>query len=56
MLLGAEARLPYDRPPLSKAVLTGRSDDSPLRFDPLALEVDVRLSTSAVGLDRIGVP
>ena len=33
VLLGAEARLPYDRPPLSKAVLAGHKDDTtaPLR-------------------------
>ncbi len=51
VLLGAEARLPYDRPPLSKAVLAGHKDDTTLRFDPAALRVDLRLGTPATGLD-----
>jgi NADPH-dependent 2,4-dienoyl-CoA reductase/sulfur reductase-like enzyme len=52
VLLGAEPHLPYDRPPLSKAVLAGERDATTLRFDPAALRVDVRLSTPATGLDR----
>jgi NADPH-dependent 2,4-dienoyl-CoA reductase/sulfur reductase-like enzyme len=51
VLLGAESRLPYDRPPLSKAVLAGRLDDTALRFDPAALRVDLRLGAPAKGLD-----
>lgn len=50
-LLAAEARAPYDRPPLSKAVLAGLKDDTTLRFDPAALRVDLRLGTPATGLD-----
>jgi 3-phenylpropionate/trans-cinnamate dioxygenase ferredoxin reductase subunit len=50
-LLGDEALAPYDRPPLSKAVLTGKRDDTTLRFDLAALDVDARLATAATGLD-----
>ncbi|MCK9922593.1 FAD-dependent oxidoreductase [Frankia sp. AgPm24] len=35
VLVGAEAHRPYDRPPLSKAVLTGRIDDTTI---PLTLD------------------
>jgi NADPH-dependent 2,4-dienoyl-CoA reductase/sulfur reductase-like enzyme len=51
VVLGAESRPPYDRPPLSKAVLTGTKDDTTLRFDAASLGVDLRLSTPATGLD-----
>jgi NADPH-dependent 2,4-dienoyl-CoA reductase/sulfur reductase-like enzyme len=51
VLLSGETRLPYDRPPLSKAVLAGQRDDTTLRFDPRALRVDVRLGATATGLD-----
>jgi NADPH-dependent 2,4-dienoyl-CoA reductase/sulfur reductase-like enzyme len=51
VLLGAEERLPYDRPPLSKAVLAGRLDATALRFDPVALRVDLRLGAPSTGLD-----
>ncbi|MCW2681946.1 MAG: FAD-dependent pyridine nucleotide-disulfide oxidoreductase [Frankiales bacterium] len=47
VLLGAEPHLPYDRPPLSKQVLLGLADDSPLDGP---LEADVRLSVRATGL------
>jgi 3-phenylpropionate/trans-cinnamate dioxygenase ferredoxin reductase component len=51
-IAGAEPHLPYDRPPLSKAVMTGASSLEgavlPLRGD---LEVDWRLGRSAVRLD-----
>ena len=50
-LLGNEGLPPYDRPPLSKAVLAGKRDDTSLRFDLAALDVDARLATAAVGLD-----
>jgi NADPH-dependent 2,4-dienoyl-CoA reductase/sulfur reductase-like enzyme len=60
VMLGAEPHPPYDRPPLSKAVLAGHRDDTTLRFDPVALRVDVRLSTPATRLDldgrRVGTP
>ncbi|WP_405688590.1 MULTISPECIES: NAD(P)/FAD-dependent oxidoreductase [unclassified Streptomyces] len=54
-LVGAEAHLPYDRPPLSKQLLTGEweSDRLPLRdADAIeALDLDLRLGTAAVALD-----
>lgn len=50
-LLGNESVLPYDRPPLSKAVLAGKRDDTTLRFDLAALEVDAWLATAATALD-----
>lgn len=52
VLVGAEAHLPYDRPPLSKQVLTGKADpaDTALRRDE-SLEVEWLLSTRATGLD-----
>ncbi|MGE4606940.1 MAG: FAD-dependent oxidoreductase [Myxococcota bacterium] len=55
VLVGAEPHLPYDRPPLSKEVLSGaRSPDDvgltkPDRFD--ALELDLRLGCRATALD-----
>jgi NADPH-dependent 2,4-dienoyl-CoA reductase/sulfur reductase-like enzyme len=51
-LIGAEAHLPYDRPPLSKQVLAGAMDPEAidLRFDP-SLEAEFLLSTRATGLD-----
>jgi len=51
-LVGSEAHRPYDRPPLSKQVLTGRvgPEDTALRADD-ALDVEWRLSTSASGVD-----
>jgi 3-phenylpropionate/trans-cinnamate dioxygenase ferredoxin reductase subunit len=55
-LVGAERHAPYDRPPLSKAVLMGRLDASPLRVDFDALDVAARLTTTATGLrvdDRV---
>jgi 3-phenylpropionate/trans-cinnamate dioxygenase ferredoxin reductase subunit len=49
-LVGAEARLPYDRPPLSKKVLAGELDDTTLRPDLDALDVRARLAETATGL------
>ena len=54
-LIGDEPVLPYDRPPLSKAILLGTADVASLPFldaDALAaLDVDLRLGVRAVGLD-----
>jgi 3-phenylpropionate/trans-cinnamate dioxygenase ferredoxin reductase subunit len=50
-LLGAEARPPYDRPPLSKAVLHGTMDDTTLRRDLSTLELDLRLGQPGRSLD-----
>jgi len=49
-LVGAEVRPPYDRPPLSKKVLTDPALDPSLRADFGALDVDFRPSEAATGL------
>jgi 3-phenylpropionate/trans-cinnamate dioxygenase ferredoxin reductase component len=49
-LIGAEDRPPYDRPPLSKKVMTGELDDTSLRADLESLSVDFRPGETAVGL------
>jgi NADPH-dependent 2,4-dienoyl-CoA reductase/sulfur reductase-like enzyme len=54
VLLSAERHLPYDRPPLSKAVLLGHADGSPLDVPWESLDVDLRLGTTATAL-RPGV-
>lgn len=51
VLLGAELHAPYDRPPLSKAVLAGKRDSTTLPFDTDALAVRLRTGTTATGLD-----
>lgn len=58
VLVGAEKRLPYDRPPLSKAVLGGQAspdDIQLLSHDRLAaLDLDLRLGRRARALDPAG--
>ena len=55
VLIGAEARPPYDRPPLSKKVLTEAEPPDPsLRADFAALDVDFRAGESAVGFEPGG--
>lgn len=49
-LLSAEDRPPYDRPPLSKAVLTGATDDTTVETDWSALNCALRLGVRATGL------
>jgi 3-phenylpropionate/trans-cinnamate dioxygenase ferredoxin reductase component len=49
-MIGAEPRPPYDRPPLTKKVMTGELDDTSLHADLAALAVDLRLSETATGL------
>jgi 3-phenylpropionate/trans-cinnamate dioxygenase ferredoxin reductase subunit len=49
-LIGAEQRLPYDRPPLSKKLMIGELDDTTLRADLTELEVQLRLGETATGL------
>ena len=49
-LVGAEARPPYDRPPLSKKVLTDPALDPSLRADFGALDVDFRPAETATSL------
>jgi 3-phenylpropionate/trans-cinnamate dioxygenase ferredoxin reductase component len=53
-LVGAEERLPYDRPPLSKKLMIGALDDTTLRTELESLAVEVRLGERATGL-RDGV-
>jgi 3-phenylpropionate/trans-cinnamate dioxygenase ferredoxin reductase component len=50
-LVGAEARPPYDRPPLSKRVMAGELDDTTLREDLGTLGITVRLGETATGLE-----
>jgi 3-phenylpropionate/trans-cinnamate dioxygenase ferredoxin reductase component len=50
-LVGAEARPPYDRPPLSKRLMAGELDDTTLRDDLATLDVGLRLGETATGLD-----
>lgn len=49
-LVSAEPHRPYDRPPLSKAVLLGDSDDTTVDADWDALHCDLRLGERATGL------
>jgi 3-phenylpropionate/trans-cinnamate dioxygenase ferredoxin reductase subunit len=58
VLVGAEPHLPYDRPPLSKALLAGDDEVAPPllraadRFDEL--DLDLRLGARATALDPVG--
>lgn len=49
-LLGAEPHQPYDRPPLSKAVLLGKAEDSAFDVDFEGLGIRLRLGTEVTGL------
>ncbi|CAM3182473.1 Reductase C-terminal [Paracoccus aminovorans] len=51
-IVGAEAHLPYNRPPLSKKILTGEQEVEEVAF-PIAEDLDVewRLGSPAAGLD-----
>ncbi|MEU7434147.1 FAD-dependent oxidoreductase [Streptomyces sioyaensis] len=49
-LLGDEPHQPYDRPPLSKAVLLGKADDSTFDVDFAALGIDLHLNRPVTGL------
>lgn len=52
-IVGAEPHRPYDRPPLSKAVLTGEvAADATTLPNLVALEADWRLGTPTTHLDR----
>jgi 3-phenylpropionate/trans-cinnamate dioxygenase ferredoxin reductase subunit len=50
-LIGAETRPPYDRPPLSKKLMTGELDDTSLRADLDSLGTRLRLGETATGLE-----
>ncbi|WP_233518367.1 NAD(P)/FAD-dependent oxidoreductase [Streptomyces corynorhini] len=49
-LIGAEPHPPYDRPPLSKALLLGKADSSAFDIDFAALSVDLRLGLHVTGV------
>ncbi|GGJ25086.1 NAD(P)/FAD-dependent oxidoreductase [Streptomyces brasiliensis] len=49
-LIGAEPHQPYDRPPLSKAVLLGKAEGSAFDVDFEALGIEVRLGSEALGV------
>ncbi|MFH8406146.1 NAD(P)/FAD-dependent oxidoreductase [Streptomyces sp. NPDC018019] len=49
-VLGDEPHRPYDRPPLSKAVLLGKADGSTFDVDFAALGIDLLLGRRATGL------
>ncbi|MQA86898.1 MAG: NAD(P)/FAD-dependent oxidoreductase [Streptosporangiales bacterium] len=53
-VIGAERHLPYDRPPLSKAVLSGKVDDTTLEADWDEPDVELLLGRRVIGL-RDGV-
>ncbi|WP_228000477.1 NAD(P)/FAD-dependent oxidoreductase [Nocardia australiensis] len=50
-LIGAEPRTAYNRPALSKGILTGSDQPDAIALPPLSCEVDQRLGTEATGLD-----
>ncbi|WP_158692815.1 FAD-dependent oxidoreductase, partial [Streptomyces roseochromogenus] len=49
-VLGAEPHQPYDRPPLSKAVLLGKAEGSAFDVDFETLGVELRLGCEVLGL------
>lgn len=49
-LIGAEPHQPYDRPPLSKAVLLGKAEDSAFDIDFEALDIDLQLGREVTGV------
>ncbi|MGW2723109.1 NAD(P)/FAD-dependent oxidoreductase [Streptomyces sp. NPDC001492] len=49
-VLGAEPHQPYDRPPLSKAVLLGKSEGSAFDVDFEALGIELRLGCEVLGV------
>ncbi|MFI6941046.1 NAD(P)/FAD-dependent oxidoreductase [Streptomyces sp. NPDC050418] len=49
-LIGAEPHQPYDRPPLSKAVLLGKAEGSAFEVDFESLGVELELGREATGL------
>jgi 3-phenylpropionate/trans-cinnamate dioxygenase ferredoxin reductase subunit len=54
VLIGDEASLPYDRPPLSKAVIRGKRESKPLKVRYDELDIEVRLEEVAESLDLGG--
>lgn len=58
ILVGAEREPPYERPPLSKAVLAGKEDEDRVFLRPAdwyeEQQINLRLGVRAVGLDTAG--
>ncbi len=56
VLIGDEPHIPYDRPPLSKAVLSILGHEDKIALLPeqtlAALDIDLRLGRAVVGIDR----
>jgi len=57
-VIGAESHLPYDRPPLSKQVLSGKWELDRIALRPIGkeisdLDVDWQLGVAAIGLDLV---
>ncbi|MFF9317638.1 NAD(P)/FAD-dependent oxidoreductase [Streptomyces sp. NPDC014735] len=50
VVIGAEPHQPYDRPPLSKAVLLGKAEDSAFDIDFEALDIELVLGLDVTGL------
>ncbi|MGW1611249.1 NAD(P)/FAD-dependent oxidoreductase [Streptomyces sp. NPDC002285] len=53
-LIGAEPHQPYDRPPLSKAVLLGKAEGSAFDVDFEALGVELQLGREVLGVRPAG--
>ncbi|OIJ97133.1 NAD(P)/FAD-dependent oxidoreductase [Streptomyces colonosanans] len=49
-LIGAEPHQPYDRPPLSKAVLLGKAEGSAFDVDFESLDIELQLGCEALGV------
>src|SRR5207245_2927324 len=49
-LIGAEPHQPYDRPPLSKAVLLGKAEGSAFDVDFEALGIELQLGREVLGV------
>ncbi|WP_405808839.1 MULTISPECIES: NAD(P)/FAD-dependent oxidoreductase [unclassified Streptomyces] len=49
-LIGAEPHQPYDRPPLSKAILLGKAEGSAFEVDFEALDIELRLGCEVTGV------
>jgi 3-phenylpropionate/trans-cinnamate dioxygenase ferredoxin reductase subunit len=47
VLIGTESHAPYDRPPLTKAVLRGETDDTPFPVDLAELGIELRSGVRA---------
>lgn len=50
ILIGAEPHQPYDRPPLSKAILLGKAEGSAFEVDFEALGIELRLGCEVHGV------